>query len=550
MSVRVGYILLSLAAAHASTHKIVVDTSRHVSLTDEIYACVNFDLWPSSKCDYGNCPWGESGLFNLPLENKSIVKAMQAFENKVHLRIGGSLQDFVVYNATENLYCTYADFSEPTNTTKIGYEYFSGCLSNQRWDELNSFCNNAGCDIIFGINALYGRTPPDYSLCPSETNCHIAGEDDCCTNWSGGPWDNNNARAFMQYTYDRSYNIYAYQFGNELVGDKGIETHLTVDEYAEDWVLFVDTLNSVYSGQKKVHKPLTVVPDTTFQAEWYGEFLKLLGAGKNAAVYAPDVVSHHLYSMGAGVNSQAWAVALNVTVLDQVVALGKEVRSVVDTTSKGSKIWVGEGGGCYNSGANNVTNAFNSGFWWLDQLGAFARQGHGAYCRQAFIGGYYSLLDPTSFIPNPDYYTLLTWSRIMGAAVLDVSHTTADTNIRSYAHCTSKDSQSYVPGSISVVLINLSNTTTVDVEISGFATSPSDTRKEFIFSSACGADDERTLLACREVLLNGLFVKTGAEGDIPSMEPKITAGMGSTVTMHPLTYGFVVFDHARAPACH
>ena len=170
-------ILLALVSVSiGSAEHVTIDTSRVVSLTDDIFSCINLDWWAPSKCDYGNCPWGSSGVFNVPLKNMKIVKAVQAFDKNVHLRIGGSLQDFVVYNASANDYCIYEDFSDPTNQTKIGYEYFSGCLSNSRWDELNEFCHIAGCDIIFGINALYGRTPPDYSLCPPDTNCHQAGE--------------------------------------------------------------------------------------------------------------------------------------------------------------------------------------------------------------------------------------------------------------------------------------------------------------------------------------------------------------------------------------
>ncbi len=49
-------------------------------------------------------------------------------------------------------------------------------------------------------------------------------------------------------------------------------------------------------------------------------------------------------------------------------------------------------GGAYNSGRENVTNSFWSGFWYLDQLASFARTGHGAYCRQTLMGGHYGLL--------------------------------------------------------------------------------------------------------------------------------------------------------------
>ncbi|CDP16528.1 unnamed protein product [Coffea canephora] len=37
-----------------------------------------------------------------------------------------------------------------------------------------------------------------------------------------------------------------------------------------------------------------------------------------------------------------------------------------------------------------------------------------AYCRQSLIGGNYGLLDTTTFVPNPDYYSALLWHQLMG----------------------------------------------------------------------------------------------------------------------------------------
>lgn len=49
-------------------------------------------------------------------------------------------------------------------------------------------------------------------------------------------------------------------------------------------------------------------------------------------------------------------------------------------------------------------------FWkenrYLDQLGMASTLNHKVYCRQAFIGGNYGLINTTTFVPNPDYYGL------------------------------------------------------------------------------------------------------------------------------------------------
>lgn len=46
---------------------------------------------------------------------------------------------------------------------------------------------------------------------------------------------------------------------------------------------------------------------------------------------------------------------------------------------------------------------------YLDQLGMTATFKHKVFCRQALIGGFYSLLNTTNFDPNPDYYGLVSY---------------------------------------------------------------------------------------------------------------------------------------------
>ncbi|KAL0385961.1 UNVERIFIED_CONTAM: Heparanase-like protein 2 [Sesamum radiatum] len=122
-----------------------------------------------------------------------------------------------------------------------------------------------------------------------------------------------------------------------------------------------------------------------------------------------------------------------------------------------SGAWVGEAGGAYNSGGKDVSHTFVNGFWYLDQLGMTSTFNHKVFCRQALIGGNYALLNTTSFVPNPDYYGALLWHRLMGKQVLSTSHD-GSPYLRAYSHC-SKNS------GISVLLINMSNSTTFEVSV-------------------------------------------------------------------------------------
>lgn len=36
-----------------------------IATTDDNFICATLDWWPADKCDYGQCPWGKAGIFNL-----------------------------------------------------------------------------------------------------------------------------------------------------------------------------------------------------------------------------------------------------------------------------------------------------------------------------------------------------------------------------------------------------------------------------------------------------------------------------------------------------
>ena len=518
-------------------------SSTPISTTDDKFACVTMAFWPPSKCDYGYCSWLNNSVLNIDLNNTLIKNAMLEFNSNIHLRLGGSLNDFLIYDIGDydrSQYCVYDDFSDPTNDTHAGYELFSGCLRLEKWDQINAFAKSVKTDILFGINALYGRGLP--GPCPEGTNCRQGNADVCCTNWTG-TWDATNAKAFIQYNKVKGYNIYAYEFGNELVGSKGIQSHFTVQEYAQSWKDFTTIISDVYNDSPM---PLVVVPDTTWMSDWYGQFLDLC---KEQNLRPADIVTHHLYSLGAGSNPDVWKNAINATFLDEVKVLGETVNEVVRSSLPSTRIWIGEGGGAYNSGRDNVTNAMFGGFWFLDQLALFAERGHQAYCRQTFIGGLYSLLDIVSYHPNPDYYNLLLWSRLMGKEVLKATSSlvSTDGDLRTYAHCT-KDRR----GSVTVLLINLSNTTSYTIENISIGDNNNnlldEQREEYIISSPVDPSTAPVtdVLGTKNILLNKKPL-TVNDNKIPELLPVFS--MDKRIELQPFTYGFVVFPSAAVAAC-
>ena len=86
------------------------------------------------------------------------------------------------------------------------------------------------------------------------------------------------------------------------------------------------------------------------------------------------------------------------------------------------EIWMGETGGAWGSGRNEVTNRFMSAFWYLDWLGTFARLGYGGFCRQSLIGGNYGLIqiENGEYMLNPDYFGAVLFAHVMKGKMVDM----------------------------------------------------------------------------------------------------------------------------------
>jgi hypothetical protein len=55
-----------------------------------------------------------------------------------------------------------------------------------------------------------------------------------------------------------------------------------------------------------------------------------------------------------------------------------QVRKTVKEASPNMQLWVGEAGGAFNSGRQDITGCFASSFWYLDEMATMAAHGHQA----------------------------------------------------------------------------------------------------------------------------------------------------------------------------
>ncbi|XP_062098594.1 heparanase-like protein 3 [Humulus lupulus] len=485
------------------------------------FICATLDWWPPQKCDYGSCSWGTASLLNLDLTNPILLNAIQAF-SPLKIRLGGTLQDKVIYES-ERTQQSCAHFVK--NDSEL-FSFSHGCLPISRWDQLNLFFKQTGDVIIFGLNALSGKIIDSHGL-------------------ATGAWDSTNAESFIRYTVNKGYQIHGWELGNELSGN-GIGARITADQYASDINHLQNIVQNIYGGSKV--KPLVLAPGGFFDPNWFKTFI-------NKASKSLQVVTHHIYNLGPGSDEHLIDKILNPSVLSGESKTLSSLQSILKHSTTSAVAWVGESGGAYNSGRNLVTNAFVFSFWYLDQLGMAASYDTKTYCRQTLVGGNYGLLNTNTFVPNPDYYSALLWHRLMGNNVLSTSFS-GQAKLRAYAHCSKKRQ------GITLLLINLENSTTVQVLVSTIASSSNTSnsqqkyqnpRTNFTTTSHIEREEYHLMAAngdlhSQTILLNGKVLMVDSSGVIPTLEP-VFKRVSYPITVAPYSVVFVVIPNINVSAC-
>ncbi|KAJ6741913.1 HEPARANASE-RELATED [Salix viminalis] len=521
---------------------VFIDGKTSIGKIDGDFICATLDWWPPEKCDYGTCSWDHASLINLDLNNNILLNAIKAF-SPLKIRLGGTLQDKVIYDTEDN---KQPCLQFVKNTSEM-FGFTQGCLPMYRWDELNSFFKKSGAEIIFGLNALAGRS--------------IVSDGSAV-----GAWNYTNAESFISYTVKKNYSIYGWELGNELSGS-GIGTGVAAAQYASDTISLYNIVKNIYSSAEP--KPLVIGPGGFFDANWFKEFVDKTGSSVNA-------ITHHIYNLGPGVDTHLIEKILDPSYLDGEANTFNSLQSTLKSSATSAVAWVGESGGAYNSGRNLVTNAFVFSFWYLDQLGMASAYDTKTYCRQSLIGGNYGLLNTTTFVPNPDYYSALLWHRLMGRNVLSTSFS-GTKKIRAYTHC-AKESKG-----ITLLLINLDNSTTVEVTVTFNSTwrlhqkhnphklhnphrshklhKPHRSHKSHKSKviqkpqrSTSGITREEYHLTAKDgdlhsqtMLLNGNILTVNSSGDIPSLEP-LHVNSSKPIMVAPSSIVFVQMPIVL-PAC-
>ncbi|GMI94437.1 glucuronidase 1 [Hibiscus trionum] len=506
-------LLLWASLSFAQNVNVVIHGAASIAKTDDNFVCVTLDWWPAEKCDYNQCPWGKAGILNLDLRYEALINAIKAF-NPLRIKVGGSLQDNVVYKVGEVSSCP--NFMKREDGL---FGFSQGCLSMERWDQLNRVFNHTGVKLTFGLNALFGRNESQ-----TEKGLWIC------------DWQPQNTRDFMQYTISKGYKVDSYEFGNQLSGS-GMGAKLDAKQYGKDVIVLKNLVKELYAHPET--QPKVLGPGGFYEEKWFNTFLEVSGQG------IVDGLTHHIYNLGPGDDPNMMNKILDPSYLNQVSQTYKGVSDVVNKFRPQLGAWVSESGGALNGGSKDVSRTFADGFWYLDQMGMASTYDQKVFCRQALIGGNYGLLNATTFVPNPDYYGALLWHRLMGSTVLAVTKE-SDPNLRVYAHCAKKKH------GVSLIIINLSKDRSFNITLSN--AKPGDAGKlnyEFVGKQNREEYHLRALTGDIKddiVCLNDVpMVQTDSE-DIPAMDPKLVDA-STPISIVAQSIAYVTIRDFEAPAC-
>eukprot|EP00041_Stephanoeca_diplocostata_P017442 m.351427 g.351427 ORF g.351427 m.351427 type:complete len:608 (+) comp20700_c0_seq3:147-1970(+) len=466
------------------------DTVLHETIPE--YASFDIDWWHNTTGSGGD--WGNASILYVDLKSSRLRNLVAALEPSL-MRIGGSQDNIVKYEVGG------MSLDECNAPTKFRGTQVSLCLTAERWLAVLEFYNATRAKMVFGVSYFTG---------------------------TDGQWNSTNVEAFLRFTAAHGFVPYGLELGEEMQPtDDGFEA--LVNGYQRLRTL----ASTIWPG---TNTPVILGPSCgmgveTVQSPFMGKFLNT-----SLPLGSPNIVNMHSYN-----NDGGWP---NPGFLSQTLVQAKAMMYMTRRVNASTPLWCGECGPHNGGGLKNVTDKAVSSFWYIDALGALARLGFAQHGRQALVGSHYGLVQDGTYTPNPDYFALLGWKRLMGTQVMNTTVTSranATTTPTSdlfhvYAHCARK--QSGVAGKTAFAFVNIAATTTYSVQFEGIRTDS--TREEYHFTNPGG-------LMSESVALNGNVLSLDGD-DVPAYNPKMQSGL-TPLMVQPYSYGFIITDSLPGSVC-
>jgi heparanase 1 len=191
----------------------------------------------------------------------------------------------------------------------------------------------------------------------------------------------------------------------------------------------------------------------------------------------------------------------------------------------GAPIWLTETGEAA-CGGDPWASDFIDSFRYLNQLGTLSKRGVQVVMHNTLAASDYALVDETTLLPRPNYWSALLWRKVMGTTVLDAGASPSP-NLHLYAHCLRNQ-----PGGVALLAINADRTAAQEMDVP--------------------MKSERYTLTAKDLMdnkveLNGNELKVNAEGDLPKLTSKAQAA--GAVTFAPASITFLIIPNAGNASC-
>lgn len=331
---------------------------------------------------------------------------------------------------------------------------------------------------------------------------------------AAGVWQPDQARALLQFSRDHDVPLVAAEFYNEASFLIGVPADYDASKYARDFATFRTTVQQVMpslkiAGPSSADDTTPIVLEPAIPA---AEILAKVGSEF-------DIFSYHFYpkvSARCG-SKEGPEVALTSEFLSRVEADKRYYEGLRDQYVPHAPMWVTETAQAA-CGGDRWASTFRDVIRYVDTLGRLGDGDGNVVFHNTLASSDYGLLDEDGFVPRPDYWAALLWSRLMGPKVLATGEATGPDDLRTYAHCTPGDDPA-----VTYAVVN---------------TSPSDTRTVATRSGKATLYQlSSTSLDAETAELNGTTLRAAADGTVPKLRGKAVTG---SIEVPPASVAFVV----------
>jgi hypothetical protein len=246
-----------------------------------------------------------------------------------------------------------------------------------------------------------------------------------------------------------------------------------------------------------------------------------------------DAFSYHFYGgvsqrcakFGATAAGTTPETALSVEWLSRTDRDEAYYATIRDRFLPGGSIWLTETGEAACGGDPWAADFIDS-FRYLNQLGSLAKRGVQVVMHNTLAASDYALVDETTLLPRPNYWSALLWRQMMGTTVLDAGSSPSP-NLHLYAHCLRNH-----PGGVALLAINADRTAPQELEIPMKSLRYTLTAKDLLDT---------------KVELNGSELKPEANGDLPQLSGKPQSS--GHVAFAPASITFLAISNAGNASC-